>query len=519
MSRLLSLTLLIALSFSGTKPVSAQGGLDELLRVIPEDANLLMVVRVGEILKTPKAVREGWAKKQEEAWLAGSEAIPPWISEIVRATHLHLEDTSSDWSVAAAHTTVPANLAKIAEHHGAAIELIGKNQVVKTQRNSYITILGPRLVASTFPAYRQHAARWLQFASTNMQSRLSGYLAGALNQNVSSHVLMALDTQFMLDPQSLRNWLSSTRSLEGRGPQAESVAHVYDNLRGITLAVQIDDEPDATLTLDFAVPVGANGQMVKNTLLEFLEDSGAEFEDLAQAKVMARDRTVVMTAPLTEMGLRQIFSMVASPNQHAPSMGDSSPKDPAEVEARRARMATERYYTAVDTMIQDLSNRSAKATNLERTAVWHDSYANKIENLSLKDVDTELADYARTVSQRLRALAASLRGVSLRISNAQGQLVIDYSVDPGHFGGWGPGANYWGGGGGGWGGWGWGAAMYTPPTWRATSNLQDVRNKQAKAIEEGADEREQIWQAIAADRQDIRKKMLDKFGEDFGTLR
>lgn len=54
MSRLLSLTLLIALSFSGTKPVSAQGGLDELLRVIPEDANLLMVVRVGRLTRADR---------------------------------------------------------------------------------------------------------------------------------------------------------------------------------------------------------------------------------------------------------------------------------------------------------------------------------------------------------------------------------------------------------------------------------------------------------------------------------
>ncbi|RPI87134.1 MAG: hypothetical protein EHM42_05435 [Planctomycetaceae bacterium] len=490
--------------------MSAQGSLDELLRVIPDDANLLMVVRVAEILKTPKAVREGWVKKQEEAYLAGSEAIPPWLSEIVRATHLHLEDSTSTWSVAAARTTVPASLQRIAEHHSAPIETIGKTQVVKTARNSYVTILGPNLVASVFPAYRQHAARWLQFAATNMQPRLSDYLTSAVTKNTSPHVLIAMDTQYMLDPQSLRGWLSTTRTLQGKAGQAESVAHVFDNLRGLTLAATIGDETTATLTLDFGVPVGANGQMIKSTLLEYLEDSGAEFEDLQHAQVAARDKTVTLTAPLTDMGLRQIFSMVVTPNPHAPSMGATTPPEPAEeVDAKRTRIANEQYYTAVDTLIEDLSKRNARATNYERTAAWHDSYATKIDNLSLKGIDTDLADYARTVSQRLRALAASLRGVSLKISAAQGELVVDYSVNPGQVGGWGPGMGYGG----------WGAAMYTPPSWRATSNLQQVREKQAQSIEAGADQREQLWQAIAADRQEIRKKMLDKFGEDFAQPR
>jgi hypothetical protein len=61
----------------------------------------------------------------------------------------------------------------------------------------------------------------------------------------------------------------------------------------------------------------------------------------------------------------------------------------------------------------------------------------------------------------------------------------------------------------------WGGATYTPSTWRATSNLEQVRQKQAEAIEQGSDQREQIWQAIEADRQTIRQKMMTAYGEDF----
>jgi hypothetical protein len=92
----------------------------------------------------------------------------------------------------------------------------------------------------------------------------------------------------------------------------------------------------------------------------------------------------------------------------------------------------------------------------------------------------------------------------MKVSTDQGRLVVNYDVTPGQVGGWGPGAWF-------------GGATYTPSTWHATSNLQEVRAKQAEAIQQGADEREQIWQAVEADRDQMRRKMLAAFGEDFTT--
>ncbi|RPI89467.1 MAG: hypothetical protein EHM42_02970 [Planctomycetaceae bacterium] len=185
-------------------------------------------------------------------------------------------------------------------------------------------------------------------------------------------------------------------------------------------------------------------------------------------------------------------------------MGSPPPVPQEQIDARRTRQASEQYFTAVNTLIDDLSSKNARATNYERTAAWHDSYASKIDSLSLRNVDPELADYGKLVGQRLRAVGASSRGVSLRLNTAQNEFVVDYSVDPGQFGGWGPGM-FMGG-----------AAMYSPPTWRATSNLQQVREKQARAVEEGAEQREQIWQTITDSRQKARQQMYSKFGKDFG---
>jgi hypothetical protein len=242
--------------------------------------------------------------------------------------------------------------------------------------------------------------------------------------------------------------------------------------------------------------------MIKNTLLEYLRDVGAAFDELDEARVTARGRTVVLSTPISDQGLRRIFSLVTAPNPAAPLAQETTP--PAVADARRSLNTSKRYLNAIGTLIDDLSNRAARSKNYTRTAVWHDSNAKQIEALSIRDVHPELTDFGRTVSQRLRAIAASLRGVALSLRVAEQKLVIDYSVDPGGLTGGGMFGEI---------------PLFTPPTWRATSNLQQVREHQSRAVERGTDERDRIWQAIAEDRQVIRRRMLETFGDEFESDR
>jgi len=504
-SRLVLASCLALLAACPFVPTRAADNLDPLLKAVPPDANVLVVVRVQELLKSDLATRGNWAKKQEEAYLAGADAIPPWLINIVRGTKLHLEDSSIGWSVAAATSQRRPDLQKIAEHYRGSIEKIGKAQVVKTPGDDYFTLLGPQTVGSMSPAHRQETARWLRHTAAATEVQLTPQLAAAAAN--PAPLVIAIDTQDMLDPAALRAWLQGTKALAGKTGQAESVAHVYDNLLGITLAVHITQQATATLTLNFAVPVGANSTPVKHTLIEYLGETGAAFEDLEQAEVKATEKQVTLTTPLSEIGLRRIVSLVVTPNPATLSGGDApaaAPVPQGEIDAKKTKLASKRYFETIEQTLEDISRKNARANNYERTAVWHDAAAKTIAGLSLKDVNPELADYGATVAQRLRALGASLRGVAMKVSTDQGRLVVNYEVNPGVVGGWGPGA--W-----------WGAATYTPSTWRATSNLQEVRAKQAEAIQQGADEREQIWQAIEADRDQIKRKLISTFGEDFST--
>jgi hypothetical protein len=118
--------------------------------------------------------------------------------------------------------------------------------------------------------------------------------------------------------------------------------------------------------------------------------------------------------------------------------------------------------------------------------------------MSIKGIDPLLSDYAAEVSNHLRALASSLRGQTVAINAGNQSVVYNAQVEPGYSGfGWGIGFQNRG------------------PTVNINSNLAEVRQKQAAAVERGAEQRDQIWESLLSRRETVRRALLDKFQVDF----
>jgi len=113
-------------------------------------------------------------------------------------------------------------------------------------------------------------------------------------------------------------------------------------------------------------------------------------------------------------------------------------------------------------------------------------------------VEPELLEFGHRVSERLRALAASLRGQSVSVNAEQQTLVYNYNYDPG----WAA-ASYWG------------AVGYRAPTFKYDSNLQQVRERQAAAVVKGSQQRITVWNLITSDRSRTEQLMREKHGDDF----
>jgi hypothetical protein len=88
MPRLLLVTLVLTAGAWGW-PARGEERVAGLVRLLPREANAVAIVRVAEVLKSERAVRENWAGKQAEEFLSGGAAIPPWVETLVVGSLVH----------------------------------------------------------------------------------------------------------------------------------------------------------------------------------------------------------------------------------------------------------------------------------------------------------------------------------------------------------------------------------------------------------------------------------------------
>lgn len=486
------------------------------LKYIPGEANVVVVLRVEHLLQSPRGTKEGWAKQTEDGFLAGTEPLPPWVNVGMRAAQFSPEEGKIGWSLGLILSGGDVNVDTVAEQERVKPSLIAGKKVVRTSRGSYVTQIDKHLLAVVNPAYRQVLARWIrQTVNGKAVVEISPYLKNAILSG-EPHLLIAVDTDYLFDPDRLDAWIKANPSIAQVPADSAFASRLFRGLRGVQLTATVEEATTANVHFDFSEDVGNRGELVKRVFLDFLDNSSAALEDFQNARVASSGKAVDLQVNLSDSNLKRILSLVVSPHPSGgrptktasnggsapPAAGldtpsaspsTSAPKGPA-VELSR------KYYRAVNQLVDDLSVRVNRATKPEKTAVWHDNYAKKIDQMSINGVHPDLVKYGASVAARLRALSASLRGVPLKVDTIQGSLVYNTQYNPGYMN-----FNWWGGG------------SYGAPSVQVTSNLQQVREQQAAAIEQGNDQRQQIWSSLENDRQAIRQRMNDVFHADFET--
>jgi hypothetical protein len=158
------------------------------------------------------------------------------------------------------------------------------------------------------------------------------------------------------------------------------------------------------------------------------------------------------------------------------------------------------YYRETARLIRDLKGMLRNAKDYEKTAMWHDNYARRIDDLPIAGVDAELVTYGADLSQYFRAVAASLRGESVRVNALNQSVTAEVQVN-----------SWWG-----YTGYKYGAfGGYVPGPGEVQTNLRQVREAQAQAVSKGAEDRVLIWQMIDDRQNRVRIAMTKKYGVEF----
>jgi hypothetical protein len=261
-------------------------------------------------------------------------------------------------------------------------------------------------------------------------------------------------------------------------------------INGLRFSVTVKDKATGKITLDFSDSAAVLKDVGKPLLLEVLENRGLALEDLDSWKPSLSRNSFSLEGDLSKSGLMRLSSLLEFPRLPL----DEAAEEP--VDAKDPKLyATQAHFKSVTALLDDLNEKRKEFQNPGHAAGWWETYATRIDRLSVLNVDGDMQDYSATIADLLRQGAQVFRGAGIRTGVQKADLATNYA------------------GGYGYSGYGYG---YRGDRYSGARQQQAERNairaqQTGQAAMTGADIRKQIQDATA----DIRRKMTERYTVQF----
>ena len=387
----------------------------ELLRRVPGDANVIVVMDVQRILDSPLGKSEGWREKRAADYAARPLTFPPSVTKLVRAAHFDFDLNESKSQVALLEGTRVPPLETIAKKESGSMDTIANTSAVFSPRGWYAIKVGSSGLGVMFPANRQYLSRWIKEPA----GRASTYLTKAAAEVTASgpQLLIALDLDDVVKPQQLEARLKDAESLE-KATNIGEIAKTVASIQGVRLAVTIKEKAAGSITVDFGRDAAALKDVAKPLLIEAVKNRGLYIDDLESWTASVNGKSVKLSGDLSRSGLMRLSSVMELPD---PPLDDSG-RDVEKVDAGDPKLyATQNYFKQLQTLLDDLLAMKDKATNFGHMAQYVDQYAKRIDRLPTLNVDEDMQKYSMKLVELLRDAAGGFRGVGIRTGGRQAQ--------------------------------------------------------------------------------------------------
>lgn len=503
--RLFSLLFGVVLTL-GSSVLQAAETTEDLLARVSDTANVVVVVDVEGMFKSPLGTLQKWSQRYRTDYANGLVPFPPSVQRAVLATELNPETMHPSWELGVLQLNRASLMKELATREQTAIEKFDGRLMVTTAQRTYFVELKPQTVAIANYQNRQEMARWLRFAMANKQPTVSEYLRNAaLDQTSTSQYRLAMDLQDIPHLDEVRFKLDHVKTPLPPTLDRDALAKTITGIRGMRVDVQMSDTIQGTVRLDFNDNLAPFAPVMSALALEVFARRGVDLPELHRAKSRVVGKSVIFENELSESSFRRVLSLIQPYSAAIEEDERASSSDAPRTESPQ-EIATKRYLRSVTTMFEDLEKQARYAKTYAASAHWFETSAKKIDQLTVREVDPEVLAYATGVSAKFRAMAQSLRGVPLDVKALEHQKKEEYNAVPG----------------------GYIATPYAPyglasplsiggyPTWiEYKNNFSEVEAKQAQVIAEGAKDREKIWDLLQGETAAIRSKMTQKYGRNF----
>lgn len=454
----------------------------ELLKNLPGPFNTLAVVNVEAILNSPRGKKDGWDKLDRTAYLAGAIPVNPAVERIVATTEFTPGQRRESSAQAVVPVKKPIDLAKVSESlRGQLVEIAGQ-QAVSTSAGSYLVKLDPQLLGLMRTTHRQDLSRWIQAKQDGTLPTPPRYLTSAANAASRSHVVVALDAADLFDSAAIDLAVGLSPTLDADKKASAQVKTFLGGLRGVRLVGTFTEAgTEFKVTLDSNRQPSCPPELMARFVAEFLERNGLMPTDMAAAVAKNTETDFSLTLKITDDELGYLMHLVLPPISTDIATSDTLPATPAGV----TRDATQKHVVAVNATLDALKKKNDGATDYFQTALWHETAARQIAQLSAIGVEPAAVEYAHGTAKLLREIANSLRGVPVQAAVLEQDAYLYQEQQPLFV--WTPfygvRHNPWFGAGG---------AVQT--------NLPEIRQRQAAAIRADAQKRQTLWGKIDAQR-------------------
>ena len=470
---------------------------NELLVRIPPSANAVAVVDVEGLFKSKLGLKQGWSRSYYSDYSNGLVAFPPTVQTSVLAAKINPDTISADWELGVVRLKQSFSMKKLADKESAPLEKLEGHSLVATDRQTCFVELKPQTLAVTNHQNRQDVARWLRGTRDVVRPMISDYLLEAVTDPKGQYHL-ALDLQDVLQFDDAKLRLQNSPALKGEKVDLDALAKLAVGLRGLRVSIEVGETIEGTLRIDFQDEVASQARLLPRIALTAFQKNGVLVDELLDAKVEIGEKSVTFRSTLSEFSFRRIISLIQPSVGHlddGSTGGDSTP-------AKAQQNATVRFYNSIRRQLDDLEKQARKAKDYTSSAHWFEVAAKNIGQLPSRDVDADVLNYSASVSNKLRAIARSLRGVPLDVKAlefAKKQETYVYPQNYYNTGGWGSGVSY---------GTGYAFAQNRVDY---KNNFAEVEARQAKVIADAEKDRQQIWDLLQGETASMRSQLSKKY--------
>lgn len=378
---------------------------------VPTSANTVVAIDVDGLFASPLGQKNGWREARAKNQNAPLD-IPGLATSILLAAEVDFRAGTPIWELSTMHLKEPLGINTLAAAEGGRVDQLAGQPIVVSPRDLLFTVAEPANVVGIYPADRQRFARFLRGGEKGPGSENSLVQAVEFVAK-DGQIAIALNLQDIVDTPTARTVLASMPTLKDSPVPLDTLAPIMASIQGVVIGVHVGETIQGKVVVEFGQSTDILASVGKSVFLGILERKGAMIDGVKNWSVKAGSGRVEFAGTLEEQDLRDLLSLFQMPSTRASSNSPAAAPSKAD--------ASKTYFADATKIINGLRGKRG-AGSLGEYALWYETYARKLDNLPLLNVDEDLVQWAHETSDRMRAIAAAYRSVGPNVAIQAGSF-------------------------------------------------------------------------------------------------